>query len=54
MYDTFLKAMKGFFGEPQLSISEFKDLTTDDKIELSTELNKIPGFDHPQYAPKAS
>lgn len=52
-FESFVKACTAFFGEPKISITEFKALTTEDKVELSTELNKV-GYTHPQYVPKAT
>lgn len=58
MFDSFVKACQAFFSKDpygrKVSIPEFKSLTNQDKIELSTMLNEIPGFEHPQYEPKSS
>lgn len=55
MFESFVKACQAFFSvDPhgrKVSIPEFKSLTNQDKIELSTMLNEIPGFEHPQYVP---
>jgi hypothetical protein len=52
-FDSFIKATRAFFGEPTVSIDEFKSLTQQDRADISRELNKVPGFSHPQYVPKA-
>jgi hypothetical protein len=55
-YESFVKAAQAYFtSDPhgkKIEISEFKSLTTDDKLELSTMLNEA-GYTHPQYAPTA-
>lgn len=54
MYPSFTKACQAFFGdERKITIPEFKELNTQDKIELSTMLNALPAFTHPQYVPTA-
>jgi hypothetical protein len=49
-FDSFIKACREYFGDPPVSIPEFKELTTKDKIELSEMLND-EGFTHPPYKP---
>lgn len=55
MHDSFVKACQAYFSvDPhghKVDIPEFKSLTTKDKTELSTMLNEVPGFEHPQYVP---
>jgi hypothetical protein len=50
---SFVKAAQEFFTKPpfgkKVEISEFKELTTNDKIELSELLNKEPGYEHEPY-----
>lgn len=52
---SFTKAAMNFFSEApyarKLSIPEFKELTTQDKVELSEMLNAIPGYEHEPYTP---
>jgi len=47
---SFVKAAIEFFGAPphgrKVHIPEFKELTTQDKIELSQMLNEVPGYEH--------
>lgn len=53
-YESFAKALKAFFNiESSTMIREFKALTDQDKVDLSTMLN-AEGFTHPQYEPKAA
>jgi hypothetical protein len=58
MFDSFVKSCQAFFSQDpygrKVEIQEFKVLSTQDKIDLSTMLNEIPGFEHPQYVPAAS
>lgn len=59
MYDSFVKACQAFFSvDPfgrKVEISEFKGLSTQDKVELSQMLNATPGFEHKPYeAPSGS
>lgn len=55
MFDSFIKACQAFFTqEPngkKVDITEFKALTVQDRIDLSTMLNATPGFEHPPYVP---
>jgi hypothetical protein len=55
---SFVKAAIEFFGNPpfgrKLGIPEFKDLTTTDKVELSTMLNAVPGYEHTLYTGESS
>lgn len=55
MFDSFVKACQAFFTQDPLGkkveVAEFKSLTVEDRIELSTMLNAMPGFEHPQYNP---
>lgn len=55
MFDSFVKACQAFFTQDpngkKVGVDEFKALTVEDRIELSTMLNAVPGFEHPQYAP---
>jgi hypothetical protein len=50
---SFVKAAIEFFGDPpygrKVHIPEFKELTTQDKIELSQMLNAVPGYEHVLY-----
>jgi hypothetical protein len=50
---SFVKAAQEFFSAGpfgrKVMIPEFKMLTTQDKVELSEELNKIPGYEHEPY-----
>jgi hypothetical protein len=52
---SFVKACQEFFSaEPHgrhVAITEFKELTTQDKVELS-ELMLAAGIDHVQYFPR--
>ena len=54
-YPTFVAACQAFFSEEpygrKVSIPEFKDLTTQDKLDLSAMLNAA-GYEHPDYEPK--
>ena len=50
-HPSFVKALIAYFGsDRKLEIAEMKALTNDDKVELSTLLNKEDGYDHPAYA----
>jgi hypothetical protein len=55
VFDSFIKACQAFFTqEPhgrKVTIEEFKNLTTDDRLDLSKMLNMLPGFEHPPYVP---
>lgn len=55
MFDSFVKACQAFFSvEPfgrKVEITEFKALSTQDKVELSQMLNETPGYEHEQYVP---
>jgi len=50
---SFVKAVILFFEEPphgrKMNIPEFKELTTQDKIDLSQMLNEVPRFEHVLY-----
>jgi hypothetical protein len=50
---SFVKAAIEFFGTPpygrKVQISEFKELSTQDKLELSQMLNEVPGYEHVLY-----
>jgi hypothetical protein len=50
---SFVKAAILFFGDPpygrKVHIPEFKELTMQDKIELSQMLNAVPGYEHVLY-----
>lgn len=50
---SFVKAAQEFFTKPpdgrRVEISEFKALTTEDKIELSELLNQQSGYEHVPY-----
>jgi len=52
-FDSFIKALRAFFTTPDrgLTIPEIKELTTEDKLELSNMLNATPGYTHPTYKP---
>lgn len=50
-FDSFIQACRAFFGEDRpVSIPEFKELTTKDKVELS-EMLIAEGFEHKPYEP---
>lgn len=51
-FDSFIQACRAYFGTEgrPVSIPEFKELTTKDKIELSEMLNQA-GFEHKPYVP---
>lgn len=57
MFESFFKACQAFFTqEPhgrKITIDEFKQLTPEDRLELSNMLQELPGFDHPKYVPPA-
>jgi hypothetical protein len=54
-YDSFVKACQAYFSvDPhgkKVEVAEFKELSTQDKVELSAMLNETPGFTHPPYTP---
>lgn len=58
MFDSFVKACQAFFSvDPygrKVEISEFKELSTQDKVELSQMLNETPGFEHQPYTAKTA
>lgn len=58
MFDSFVKACQAFFSKDpfgrKVEISEFKALSTQDKIDLSIMLNEVPGFEHERYTPPAA
>ena len=47
-YVSFVKALMAFFGD--VSIAEMKELSAQDKVELSAMLNADPKFTHPAYS----
>jgi hypothetical protein len=51
--DSFVKACQRYFSAPpfarKVEISEFKALSTEDKIELSELLQNVPGYEHTPY-----
>lgn len=53
MFESFVKACQAFFSKDpfgrKVEISEFKSLSTQDKVELSQMLNETEGFEHPPY-----
>ena len=53
MFESFVKACQAFFSKDpygrKVEISEFKSLSTKDKVELSQMLNETEGFEHPPY-----
>lgn len=55
---SFVKAVITFFSEGthgrKLGIPEFKDLSREDKVELSQLLNAVPGFEHEPYTGEAT
>ncbi len=56
MAKTFIKALMEFFNAPpferKMTIPEFQELGEKDKAELSSELNKIDGYEHEPFQPK--
>lgn len=58
MFDSFVKACQAYFSvDPygrKVTIEEFKNLSTQDKLDLSAMLNELPGFEHTPYVPKAT
>lgn len=58
MFDSFVKACQAFFSQDphgkKVEITEFKALSTQDKVELSKMLNETPGFEHEPYTPKTA
>lgn len=56
---SFIKAVQKYFSEEEsdgrkVTIPEFKELTTEDKHELSKMLNEMPGYEHEPYTDKSN
>jgi hypothetical protein len=51
-FESFTKALRAYFEmDGTTTIKEYKELTEQDKVEISTMLNGI-GYEHPQYVAK--
>lgn len=53
-FPTFVKACTAYFNDRKVTIPEFKELTVQDKRELSEMLNELPEYTHPTYEPVAA
>jgi len=52
-FETFVKACQEYFSPPKIEVSEFRELSVDDRVEISTLLNAA-GYTHPAYTPKVA